>query len=133
MNSRISERFLRAVKYQRNSIFSGDYVLKESTILILFATISPFVPFLLLAISLIQPIYGYAPQIGLGLVSSSEGNQGLFIMDISSYVRAQLIHGLFAGFMSGVMFAIAFVKWIDQRKSDRISPDAGNVQPAPVS
>ena len=105
--------------------------MKESTVLILFATISPFAPLLLLAIAWIQPIYGYAQQIGLGLITTTEGNQGMFIMDISNLARSQLIHGLFAGFMSGTMFAIALVKWIDQRKSDKISTTQ-NV-PAPVN
>jgi preprotein translocase subunit SecF len=71
----------------------------------------------MIGLSLIQPIHGYAQQIVLLAIKTTQGSESSFVMDISNYARAQLIHGLFAGFMSGVMFAVALVKWIEQRRS----------------
>ncbi len=63
----------------------------------------------------------------MSMMSTPQGNEGVFVMDISNYARGQLAHGLFAGFMSGVMFAVAIVKWFDERRSDKIKPISGNV------
>jgi hypothetical protein len=92
-------------------------VLKESSILLAFVVVSPFVPFLMIGLSLIQPIFGYAQRVVLIAIQTAQGSESNFVMDISNYARAELIHGLFAGFMSGAMFALALVKWIEQRPS----------------
>jgi len=115
---------------ERTYSFRAVRVLKESTILILFAIVSPFVPFLLIGLALIQPINAYTHQVGMSMMSTPQGNEGVFVMDISNYARAQLVHGLFAGFTSGVMFAVAIVKWFDERRSDKIMPISGNVSSA---
>jgi len=90
--------------------------LKESTILLVFVAVSPLIPFLLLGLALLKPIVAYAPRVALEFVATPEGGEGVFMMDISSYARSQLVQGLFAGFMSGVMFAVAFVKWLDEKR-----------------
>ena len=91
--------------------------MRESSVLLAFVILSPLVPFLMIGLSLIQPIYGYAHQVVLTMMKTLQGSENSFVMDISNYARAELIQGLFTGFMSGAMFALALVKWIEQQSS----------------